>query len=92
PAGATDAAATLPEKSHGAMLDWLAALGLPVNVKHNHRATGAEGLMAFYAKVGALRPELPYDIDGVVYKVDSLPAQKLLGFVARAPRFALAHK
>ncbi|WP_241132859.1 NAD-dependent DNA ligase LigA [Achromobacter insuavis] len=92
PAGATDAAATLPEKSHGAMLDWLAALGLPVNVKHNHRATGAEGLMAFYAKVGALRPELPYDIDGVVYKVDSLLAQKLLGFVARAPRFALAHK
>lgn len=92
PAGATDAAATLPEKSHGAMLDWLAALGLPVNVKHNHRATGAEGLMAFYAKVGALRPGLPYDIDGVVYKVDSLPAQKLLGFVARAPRFALAHK
>ena len=93
PAGAADAAAaTLPEKSHGAMLDWLAALGLPVNVKHNHRATGAEGLMAFYAKVGALRPELPYDIDGVVYKVASLPAQKLLGFVARAPRFALAHK
>lgn len=93
PAGATDAAAaTLPEKSHGAMLDWLAALGLPVNVKHNDRATGAEGLMAFYAKVGALRPDLPYDIDGVVYKVDSLPAQKLLGFVARAPRFALAHK
>ncbi|KOQ19591.1 NAD-dependent DNA ligase LigA, partial [Achromobacter xylosoxidans] len=90
-AGAADAS-TLPEKSHGAMLDWLASLGLPVNVKHNHRATGAEGLMAFYAKVGALRPELPYDIDGVVYKVDSLPAQKLLGFVARAPRFALAHK
>ena len=85
-------ASQLPEKSHGAMLDWLASLGLPVNVKHNHRASGAEGLMAFYAKVGKLRPELPYDIDGVVYKVDSLPAQKVLGFVARAPRFALAHK
>lgn len=83
---------TLPRASHGAMLNWLASLGLPVNVKHNRRATGAEGLMAFYAKVGALRPDLPYDIDGVVYKVDSLPAQKLLGFVARAPRFALAHK
>jgi len=90
-AGAAEAS-QLPEKSHGAMLDWLASLGLPVNVKHNHRASGAEGLMAFYAKVGALRPELPYDIDGVVYKVDSLPAQKVLGFVARAPRFALAHK
>ncbi|WP_088157538.1 NAD-dependent DNA ligase LigA [Achromobacter xylosoxidans] len=90
-AGAAEAS-QLPEKSHGAMLDWLASLGLPVNVKHNHRARGAEGLMAFYAKVGALRPNLPYDIDGVVYKVDSLPAQKVLGFVARAPRFALAHK
>ncbi|WP_447918364.1 NAD-dependent DNA ligase LigA [Achromobacter aegrifaciens] len=90
-AGAAEAS-PLPEKSHGAMLDWLASLGLPVNVKHNHRASGAEGLMAFYAKVGAMRAELPYDIDGVVYKVDSLPAQKVLGFVARAPRFALAHK
>jgi len=85
-------ASQLPEKSHGAMLAWLHELGLPVNLMHNHRATGAEGLMAFYAKVGAMRPTLPYDIDGVVYKVDSLPAQKVLGFVARAPRFALAHK
>ncbi|WP_315132462.1 NAD-dependent DNA ligase LigA [Achromobacter marplatensis] len=85
-------ASVLPEKSHGAMLAWLHELGLPVNMMHNHRATGAEGLMAFYAKVGAMRATLPYDIDGVVYKVDSLPAQKVLGFVARAPRFALAHK
>lgn len=85
-------ASLLPEKSHGAMLAWLHELGLPVNLMHNHRATGAEGLMAFYAKVGAMRATLPYDIDGVVYKVDSLPAQKVLGFVARAPRFALAHK
>lgn len=85
-------ASQLPEKSHGAMLAWLHELGLPVNLMHNHRATGAEGLMAFYAKVGAMRASLPYDIDGVVYKVDSLPAQKVLGFVARAPRFALAHK
>ncbi|MFF7396701.1 NAD-dependent DNA ligase LigA [Achromobacter sp. NPDC008082] len=85
-------ASQLPEKSHGAMLAWLHELGLPVNLMHNHRATGSEGLMAFYAKVGAMRPTLPYDIDGVVYKVDSLPAQKVLGFVARAPRFALAHK
>lgn len=90
-AGAAQAS-QLPEKSHGAMLTWLSSLGLPVNVVHNHRATGAQGLMDFYAKVGALRATLPYDIDGVVYKVDSLPAQKVLGFVARAPRFALAHK
>ncbi len=85
-------ASQLPEDSHGAMLAWLHTLGLPVNLKHNHRATGAAGLMAFYAQVGAMRASLPYDIDGVVYKVDSLPAQKVLGFVARAPRFALAHK
>ncbi len=85
-------ASLLPEESHGAMLAWLHELGLPVNLMHNHRATGAEGLMAFYSKVGAMRATLPYDIDGVVYKVDSLPAQKVLGFVARAPRFALAHK
>ena len=79
-------------KLHGAMLDWLGSLGLPVNVKFNQRVRGAQGLLDYYAKVGALRPSLPYDIDGVVYKVDSLAAQKLLGFVARAPRFALAHK
>lgn len=79
-------------KQHGAMLDWLGSLGLPVNVKFNQRVRGAQGLLDYYAKVGALRPSLPYDIDGVVYKVDSLAAQKLLGFVARAPRFALAHK
>ncbi len=83
---------TLPRDTHGAMLDWLAELGLPVNTRHNRRAVGAEGLLAFYEQVGRERPGLPYDIDGVVYKVNSLPAQKVLGFVARAPRFALAHK
>jgi DNA ligase (NAD+) len=83
---------TLPHESHGAMLAWLAELGLPVNVKHNTTASGADGLLAFYEHVGKLRASLPYDIDGVVYKVDSIRAQKVLGFVARAPRFALAHK
>jgi len=83
---------TLPHDTHGAMLDWLAELGLPVNTRHNRRVTGAEGLLEYYERVGRERPTLPYDIDGVVYKVDSLPAQKVLGFVARAPRFALAHK
>lgn len=87
-----ETANVLPRESHGAMLEWLASLGLPVNVKHNERAVGAEGLAAFYARVGQLRASLPYDIDGVVYKVDSLAAQRVLGFVARAPRFALAHK
>ncbi|AOB32174.1 aromatic ring-opening dioxygenase LigA [Bordetella sp. H567] len=92
PAPGVRQAATLPRESHSAMLDWLAELGLPINTAHNQKAKGADGLLAFYAHVAKLRPTLPYDIDGVVYKVDSLPAQKVLGFVARAPRFALAHK
>ncbi|MCD0504092.1 NAD-dependent DNA ligase LigA [Bordetella petrii] len=83
---------SLPHASHGAMLDWLADLGLPVNKQYNRRVTGADGLLAFYEEIGSERAKLPYDIDGVVYKVDSLPAQKVLGFVARAPRFAVAHK
>ena len=84
--------AGLPRDTHGGMLQWLAGFGLPVNIKHNHRALGAAGLLDFYERVGRIRLELPYDIDGVVYKVDSLAAQRVLGFVARAPRFAIAHK
>ncbi len=63
------------------MLEWLASLGLPVNVNHNDSADGAEGLLAFYERVGKQRAGLPYDIDGVVYKVDSPQAQRVLGFV-----------
>ncbi|OZI74077.1 NAD-dependent DNA ligase LigA [Bordetella genomosp. 12] len=102
PAGVSDAfdetapgtgvASTLPRDTHGGMLEWLAELGLPVNVRFNHKAQGADGLLAFYRRIGSERAGLPYDIDGVVYKVDALPAQRVLGFVARAPRWALAHK
>ena len=77
---------------HSAMLDWLQRLGLPVNEKQHVLALGAEQLLQFYAEIGARRAQLPYDIDGVVYKVDDLNAQRVLGFVARAPRFAIAHK
>lgn len=79
-------------EKHSDMLDWLASLGLPVNVSQHVVAQGATELLSYYAQVGARRASLPYDIDGVVYKVNDLSAQRALGFVARAPRFAIAHK
>ena len=77
---------------HGDVLDWLASMGLPVNTGEHMKALGADGLLAYYRDVAARRERLPYDIDGVVYKVNDLAAQRTLGFVARAPRFAIAHK
>ncbi|WP_346726956.1 NAD-dependent DNA ligase LigA [Pusillimonas minor] len=79
------------KQTQSGMLDWFHTLGLPVS-PDRAVVSGAEGLLAFYSGVGARRPTLPFDIDGVVYKVNSLQAQSVLGFVARAPRFALAHK
>ncbi|MDB5824451.1 MAG: ligA [Herminiimonas sp.] len=82
--------AELPS-SHAALLDWYAALGVPVNAE---RAVvrGASGLLDFYRAVGEKRESLAYQIDGVVYKVNRVALQQALGFVSRAPRFALAHK
>ncbi len=81
----------LPFKRQSEILDWLAEEGLPVA---GQRATvrGLSGLLAFYEEMGKKRERLPYAIDGVVYKVNDLGDQRSLGFVARAPRFALAHK
>lgn len=73
------------------MLDWFDNLGLPVN-RDREVVKGAQGMLGFYHAVGQRRSSLPFDIDGVVYKVNSLEAQEVLGFVARAPRFAIAHK
>lgn len=81
----------LPER-HEEVLDWFVRLGLPVNVSEHQCVKGADGLMLYYEQVGQRRDQLPYDIDGVVYKVNALAGQRTLGFVARAPRFALAHK
>lgn len=78
-------------KTHSGVLDWLSGLGLPV-VSFRKTVAGPDGLLAFYEDIGKRRPNLPFDIDGVVYKVDSLDAQGELGYVSRAPRFALAHK
>jgi DNA ligase (NAD+) len=69
----------------------LALLGLPISDEVN-QAKGAEQLLAYYDKIGVRRESLSFDIDGVVYKVDSLSDQEKLGFVSRSPRFAIAHK
>ncbi len=82
--------AELPE-THSCTLDWLDALGLPV-AKERKVVTGQDGLLDFYRDIGERRKSLPYEIDGVVYKVDRIEDQRALGFVSRAPRFALAHK
>jgi len=79
-----------PER-HSASLDWLESLGVAV-CEERAVVQGVEGLLQFYRSAAERRASLPYDIDGVVYKVDSIAAQGLLGFVSRAPRFALAHK
>ncbi len=77
--------------THSATLDAIAAFGVPV-CADRAVVQGADGLVAFHAEMGARRDALPFDIDGVVYKVDSIALQKRLGFVTREPRWAVAHK
>jgi len=77
--------------THAAMLDRLAQLGLPVNTDRRV-VHGAQGLLDFYGAAQGRRNTLPFEIDGVVYKVNAMAAQQVLGFVSRAPRFAIAHK
>ena len=76
---------------HSELMDRLARWGFPVAAE---RAVvrGAGGLLGYYERIGAQRRGLAYDIDGVVYKVNRIADQKRLGFVSRAPRFAIAHK
>ena len=83
--------AQLPQDTHHNMLRYLSSLHFPVS-KECRAVTGLPGLLEYYRTIGAKRDDLPYAIDGVVYKVNSLLFQEKLGFVSRAPRFAIAHK
>lgn len=82
--------ATLPA-THSQTLAWLRELGFPVSPEID-TASGLDGLLAYFNRIGARRDALPYDIDGVVYKLDRQDQQRAMGFVSRAPRWALAHK
>jgi DNA ligase (NAD+) len=81
---------TLPP-THSETLARLREWGLPVSdlatVVH-----GVDGLLDYYRRIGAARDGLPFDIDGVVYKLDDIAGQREMGFVSRAPRWAIAHK
>ncbi len=81
----------LPANTQHEVMQRIAAWGLPVS-PWLVRVEGETALVKHYAAIGAARPGLPYDIDGVVYKVDRLDWQQRLGAVGKAPRWALAHK
>lgn len=78
-------------ETHSQALAWLKTLGLPI-CPQARTARGVEGVLAFYRDLGARRDALPYDIDGSVYKLDRYDQQRAMGFVSRAPRWAIAHK
>ncbi|MFZ5637190.1 MAG: NAD-dependent DNA ligase LigA [Pseudomonadota bacterium] len=78
-------------ETHSATLAWLERLGLPVSPEAS-TARGVRGVLAFYRDLGERRDALPYDIDGSVYKLDRYDQQRAMGFVSRAPRWAIAHK
>ena len=89
--GLGDTGDWVPPPTHAEVLDAIAAFGLSV-CAHRAVVQGAQGLADFHARIGALRDTLPFDIDGVVYKVNLRALQQQLGFVTREPRWAVAHK
>jgi DNA ligase (NAD+) len=80
----------LPDR-HSRTLASLREWGFPV-CPETDLATGADGCLDYFRRIGDRRDTLPYEIDGVVYKVDRYDWQELMGFVSRAPRWAIAHK
>jgi len=80
-----------PPARQSELLELLRAHGLPVSPE-TRTVRGVEGCLGYYHAIGARRSSLPYQIDGVVYKLDSRSDQERLGFVSRAPRWAIAHK
>ena len=77
--------------AHAEAMTKLREIGIPVSPELR-RMTGIDACHEYYANILARREQLPYEIDGVVYKVDSFDEQSLLGFISRAPRWAVAHK
>ncbi|MFT3756039.1 MAG: NAD-dependent DNA ligase LigA [Pseudoxanthomonas sp.] len=77
--------------THSATLKQLREWGFPVSPL-NEVVRGADGLLDYYRRIGERRDGLPFDIDGVVYKLDDYAGQREMGFVSRAPRWAIAHK
>jgi len=77
--------------THSQTLALLREFGLPVSPQVT-TARGAGGLLEYFEHIGQRRDDLPYDIDGVVYKLDRYDQQRAMGFVSRAPRWAIAHK
>ncbi|RNJ63166.1 MAG: NAD-dependent DNA ligase LigA [Porphyrobacter sp. IPPAS B-1204] len=86
------AASAVPGATQSEVVETLKRWGFPVSPLFTRIEGDAAALIAHFNAIGAARPALPYDIDGVVYKLDRLDWQERLGFVAKAPRWALAHK
>ncbi|WP_025040336.1 NAD-dependent DNA ligase LigA [Nitrosospira briensis] len=82
---------SVPRDKHHHITDYLASLRFPV-AQERSTVTGVAALLEYHQEIRMKRERLPYDIDGTVYKVNDLAQQEKLGFVSRAPRFALAHK
>ncbi|AIL32988.1 NAD-dependent DNA ligase LigA [Basilea psittacipulmonis] len=77
--------------TQSAMIEWFHEMGLPV-AQERKTGKGVDTLTAFFEHIERIRDELPFDIDGVVYKVNKIEYQQRLGFISKSPRFAIAHK